>query len=240
MSTVFISDLHLSLQETKTSEIFIKFLQENHHTIETLYILGDFFNYWIGDDLQLKSFENIINALHKFNSPKSRTLIMYGNRDFLYGESFFNKTNSKYIPDPYFITLDNKKIMLTHGDLMFDRTFTYQLYRRTCLFFNKSNLIRNTFFKCSRSFRERIAKKLRSHSQSYSHHKQFEVDGNGFLKTLYKNKVDILIHGHTHIPCIQLLLKDDLLIERYTMSDWHDFGNALTYKQHKWQLTYFN
>ena len=238
MSISFISDLHLSSNSKKTSILFIKYLKENHTTLEKLYILGDFFNYWVGDDMHLDSFTDVINALYEFNKPVSRTYIMYGNRDFLFGKNFFDKTNSELIPDPYFMTLDNKKIMLTHGDLLFDKTLSYQVFRRTCLLLNKSEFIRNAFFKFSIKFRENIAKKLRSYSKNTNYNRIVNFDDNSFIKNLKKHNVDVLIHGHTHIPCIQLLPSEDTFITRYTLSDWHDYINCLEYSE-KYQFKLF-
>ncbi len=227
MLTAFISDLHLSPNYCENSKIFTKFLLEHTDTIEKLYILGDFTNYWVGDDIHINEYSTIIKSIHDFNSPTPRTFLMHGNRDFLYGTEFFNKTKIQLIDDPFYTTINNKKALLTHGDLLFDRTIKYQVYRRTFLFLSKFDLIKNAFFKLSTKFRINLANNLRATNTDYQHFVIDIQDNNKFVKKMRKLKIDILIHGHTHIPSIQLIKSNEHYITRYTLSDWHGFGNML-------------
>ena len=130
MYRVFISDLHLFPNCCSNSKILIRYLKENHNVIDELYILGDLFNYWVGDDIHMNEYHDIINAIAYFNKDKQRTFLLYGNRDFLFGNEFFEKSKIVLIDDPFFIDLNDKKAILTHGDLLFDKSFTYQIYRR--------------------------------------------------------------------------------------------------------------
>ncbi|NQY44187.1 MAG: UDP-2,3-diacylglucosamine diphosphatase [Legionellales bacterium] len=240
MSIFFIADLHLSPNHCENSEIFTKFLLKYSNEIEKLYILGDFTNYWVGDDIHLDEYKTVIQALNKFNSPTPRTFLMYGNRDFLYGEKFYNETKIKFIDDPHFLTINNKKIMLSHGDLLFDKTIKYQIFRRSCLFLNKFNLVKNIFFRLSKKIRIKLANHLRKANSEYQHFTIDIQDNTKFIKKMSNCKVDILIHGHTHIPSIQLIRNNSTYITRYTLSDWHGFGNILKIQDgHSIEVLYF-
>lgn len=222
MHRVFISDLHLYPNMCENSKLLENFLNKNHNTIDELYILGDLFNFWIGDDVHLDEYKDIIKILYEFNKPNKRTFLMYGNRDFLFGKEFFAKTNITWINDPYFLSIHSNKIMLTHGDLIFDKSALYQIYRRTCLFLNSSSVIRKMFFRLPKNIRKKIANILRGEQSDYKH---FQLDLNNaedFIEKLSKQDVDIFIHGHTHVPTIQLLQLNRKCIYRYTLSDWHE------------------
>ena len=241
MNTIFISDLHLSQESTHRTKLFINFLETNYEKIDKLYILGDFFNYWVGDDIHLEQFKPVIRALNTFNTPRKRTFIMHGNRDFLYGDQFFIQTKSSFIPDPYFIKQHDKKIMLTHGDLLFDKSLIYQIYRRTCITLSKLNIIKSIFLSLPKTFRISIANKLRQKSQTFNKNRMFDHDNKDFLHTIIKNNSDILIHGHTHNPCVQILRQNKELTQRYTLGDWEEYGNMLIITDDSSpKLTYFS
>lgn len=229
MRKVFISDLHLLPNMCENSHVLQNFLL--HEQIDELYILGDLFDYWIGDDVHLNEYHEIIQTFAKFNTPTSKTFMLYGNRDFLFGEDFFKLSKIQLISDPYYISYHNQKIMLTHGDLIFDTSITYQIFRRSCLWLNKHRFFKQAFLSLSKRLRTKIANKLRGNKNHYQH---FELPDNVDVTKVMSNKnADIMIHGHTHVPTIQLIHYQNKYLKRYTLSDWHGKGCAviIEYKQ---------
>ena len=129
MNTFIISDLHLEHNTSQKTSLFVDFLIKFNHRIKSLYIVGDFFEYWIDDDVHIPKHQYLIETLDKFNYPIKRVFLMRGNRDFLLGDTFAKWTNCTYIEDPYIIKLNNIDTLLTHGDLFLNHKF-YVLYRK--------------------------------------------------------------------------------------------------------------
>jgi len=237
MAIVFISDLHLSEHEPHKTELFINFLKNYSNIIDTLYILGDFFDFWIGDDIQINNHLNVIKALNEFNKDKSRTYFMHGNRDFLIGTQFLKQSNCKFIKDPSIINVYDMKTLITHGDLLDQKDYLYQFYRKTV----RLNFMKKLFYFLPNLIRLSIGKSLRKMSKITNISVQENIDISSIEKTVSENKIQILIKGHTHQPCIELLNLDQKLLQVITLSDWGKKGNMLICdKNQKLRLTYFD
>ena len=117
MSSCFISDLHLDHKREDIKKAFFKFLESEAYEFKNLYILGDLFEVWIGDDFEDDFTNQVISKLKKFSQSNKNIYIMHGNRDFLLGEKFAEKCGAKLIPDPLILDGKGKKIMLSHGDI---------------------------------------------------------------------------------------------------------------------------
>jgi len=225
MTIGFIADCHLSIQDPKQIQRFTRFLNTKANAFQALYILGDLFNVWVGDDINLNDYDSIINALYHFNTPKPRTYFIEGNRDFLLGTSFFQKSRCTYLPNPSRITLFNQNIVISHGDELCTDDISYQRLRRLRL----NPLVRSIFLKLPKRLRLNIAHRLRNYSAKNA--KLSDININDFKHLLNKEKVNTLIHGHTHQPAIEIHYQNKKTLFRYTLSDWAEKGNVLTWDE---------
>ena len=225
MSTIFISDLHLSTKTAKTSHIFLTFLQQQAVNAEKLYILGDFFELWIGDDNVTTFSKTIQNALQQAAQHTS-IFFMHGNRDFLIGQDFAKQANITLLPDPCIIDLYSEKVLLMHGDLLCTDDTTYQQARKK---FHHSAYQKMLLNKPLWQ-RKLYAKYLQYKSYWHKRHASIDimdVNQEAVNQAFEKYAVNTLIHGHTHRPGIQINYRNKKPHQRIVLSDWHHHGNAL-------------
>ena len=217
MKRIFISDLHLDTNRMDLTRAFTKFLSEHCQNIDELYILGDFFELWLGDDDQSPLNNEVINALSVLTCD---VFVMHGNRDFLIGDAFCNAAGAKLLPDPYPITLGDQPALLMHGDSLCTRDEEY-MQARTLL---RSDAFQQDFLSKQMPERRIIAEQIRTKSQKVSREKTEEImDVTPEEVTSVMNQAEnsILIHGHTHRPAVHQV---DLLFgpgTRYVLGDWH-------------------
>lgn len=193
----FISDLHLSENQPKITELFLQFMQQKASLAERVYILGDLFDFWIGDDEQSPLIEQVKNAIKDLTTSGVKCYFICGNRDFLIGKRFANETGMEILPDYQLIDLYGKKTLLCHGDTLCIDDVKYQQFRRKV-----HQAWRQKLFLCLPLFvRLNIANKIRAKSQQDKRSKSSEImDVNSEFTA---NKVaefgaELLIHGHTH------------------------------------------
>jgi len=231
MTTLFISDLHLCASRPAITQLFIEFLQKRLQTGDSLYILGDLFEVWIGDDAIDKQNQPVINGLQALHQKQIPVFIMHGNRDFLLGEQFVAATGAKLIGDPYVINLDDTAVLLMHGDTLCTDDVDYQAFRLQ---------IRNPAF-CAEFLshpvekRIAIASQFREESQNRSKEKSAEImDVNqaAVEQVMKKHSVKHLIHGHTHRPAQHHFELDGSTAERTVLGDWYHQGSVLRYDGH--------
>lgn len=229
MSTLFISDLHLCSEQPDITQLFLNFLRQQARDAEALYILGDLFETWIGDD-DINSYnKTIIAALAALTASGVPTYFMPGNRDFLIGKRFLQQTGCHYLADPTVINLYGHLTLLTHGDSFCSLDTDYQRYRR----WSRHPLWQSLFLRLPVSWRQKIANHLRgqAHSNpSIAMAAKYDVVLSDLLACLseYPDTLQI-IHGHTHLPSIELI-KDmnNNWIQCFVLSDWHpQRGNVL-------------
>lgn len=201
MTTYFVSDLHINENSSKTLELFCLFLQKTLKAYDQLYILGDFFNLWIGDDhdaTYLRVLEQeFLNLKHKNIS----IYIMRGNRDFLIGEKLAKRLSATLLPDPYKINIKNKSIVLSHGDLLCTNDRLYTTYRKIV----QSKFIRSIFLSLPYKLRNKLADYVRQKSKKRNHKLRtatikdiYDVNQDEVKKLIDKFNATLLIHGHTH------------------------------------------
>ncbi|MDH5473821.1 MAG: UDP-2,3-diacylglucosamine diphosphatase, partial [Gammaproteobacteria bacterium] len=126
---LFISDLHLSADRPDIIALFLKFLDEKQDTTSSLYILGDFVEYWLGDDDTANELETVFNRLKSFSDQGPNVYLMHGNRDFLIGQDFTRRCGCTLINDPFILNSDNNPILLMHGDALCTDDTRYQMFR---------------------------------------------------------------------------------------------------------------
>ncbi len=218
--TLFISDLHLDPNTPEITKAFEQILNGPARKAEALYILGDLFEVWIGDD-DLNDFNrHIIELLRQFTSNSNvPTYFIRGNRDFLIGKRFAKMTGITLLPDPTIIDLYGKKTILLHGDTLCTRDYTYQQFR------NKTHhpLFKPLAYAIPLTLRRKIAKKMRSKSMDHFHvtdENLMDVCPDEVEKVMQTSQVDLMIHGHTHRPKIH----DN---QRIVLGPWHNAAYLL-------------
>ena len=218
MSIFFISDLHLEQNKPHLTKAFENFINSKVNSHDELFILGDFFEQWIGDDNEDNFIKSIKNILKLKTAEGLKIYFMHGNRDFLIGDKFCNDVGAKLLEDPFIFNLNEKKIMLMHGDSLCTDDKDYQEFR---------NLVRNNDWQkdfLSKDLKERkeVAKSLREISSLENKTKDeaiMDVNQDEVLRIIENHSIDVLIHGHTHRPDIH----DENGVPRMVLGDWGDF-----------------
>jgi len=238
MAILFISDLHLSQERPGITHLFIKFLNEPATKAEALYILGDLFEVWLGDDMILPDYQDAIANIKKLTDSGIPVYIMYGNRDFLMRERFEALTGAELIHEPYVITLQDQATLLLHGDTLCTDDIEYQKLR---------SMVRNLQWQddvLSKSPEERIAlaKKFRDISKEETSLKEsmiMDVNQNAVEEAMREQNVLRLIHGHTHRPGFHQFMLDNKQAERIVLGDWYKSGNYLRCDDQQCELVEF-
>ena len=215
MSSCFISDLHLDHKREDIKKAFFKFLESEAYEFKNLYILGDLFEVWIGDDFEDDFTNQVISKLKKFSQSNKNIYIMHGNRDFLLGEKFAEKCGAKLIPDPLILDGKGKKIMLSHGDIFCTDDLEYQDFKEKV----RNEKWKIEFLSKNLRDREEIAKNLRKESAVKNEKKQdylMDVNKSEVEKIAQENEIEILIHGHVHRPKIH----NEVFGQRIVLGDW--------------------
>ncbi|OGO94552.1 MAG: UDP-2,3-diacylglucosamine diphosphatase [Coxiella sp. RIFCSPHIGHO2_12_FULL_42_15] len=215
--TLFISDLHLQQETPHITQNFIHFLQNKATYADALYILGDFFEAWIGDDDRTPYHQDISARLSALAKQGVAIYFMHGNRDFMIGKRFAKQSGFTLLSDPCSLDIYGLRILLSHGDLLCTLDEQHQKYRRIVLhpLFQKTILLIPLFL------RRHIAKKLRQQSQQ--HHRYTtrdigDVTPKAVDALMQQHQSPLLIHGHTHRPRIHTVKFG----KRIVLGAWHD------------------
>ena len=218
MATYFISDLHLERIESPITNILTTFLDDLNQN-DSLYILGDLFESWIGDDNVSELSQYISDRLLMLSKRNISVAIMHGNRDFLIGEDFCKASSIELINDPRIIEIDTKKVMLTHGDELCTDDKEYQAFRSVV----RNPLWQKDFLNFPISKREKIAGEAKDASKDSKESKAMEimdVNTDAVLKAFNDHDIEIMIHGHTHRPNIHKVSNEGKNLTRYVLGDW--------------------
>ena len=219
MKPRFISDIHLSENNPHLINTFKTFLNESKKTCSHLFILGDLFEIWIGDDDDNSFNQEVKKALIDFTSNGPEVFFMHGNRDFLLGETFANEVGISLLSDPYTLDINGMKTILSHGDFLCTDDTDYIDFRNKV----RSEDWQKDFLSKSIDERNNIANSLRSHSRDATSKKSLEITDvnpemvNNFIQ---ENKLDLFIHGHTHRPKVH----EHSSAKRVVLGDWDKFG----------------
>ena len=217
---VFISDLHLSKTEPDTMAGFFRFLENEAAGHRELVILGDFFDYWIGDDASFTA-ESIVRALRTWSASHG-LFIMQGNRDFMMGERFAREIGAVLLRDPAVVTVGDMRLLLSHGDLWCTKDGDYQAVRRRV----RSVWWQWLVMRLPLKNRIAIAENARSRSRARKVEKDPSVtdtDPAAVLAAARAARADAVIHGHTHRPSAAQLGENVL---RIVLPDWHFDGTS--------------
>ena len=238
MTTLFISDLHLDGARPDITDQFIGFLQHEAVSADALYILGDLFEVWIGDDDPDPDKHRAVEAIRQVTSRGIPCYVMHGNRDFLLGKRFCRDTGAQLLADGTIVDIHGRKVLLMHGDTLCTDDLAYQRLRR---------IVRNPAVKLllrslSLRQRQRLAEKMRAGSKAHIESMDqaapyiMDVNAQAVAESFRRYGVDYLVHGHTHRPAVHELQLDGRKVTRIVLGDWHEQGSVLRWDQNGFDL----
>jgi UDP-2,3-diacylglucosamine hydrolase len=226
MTTLFISDLHLEASHPEIGEQFLSFLAGEARQAEALYILGDLFEAWLGDDDPNPYYQQMKTALRALVDAGVPVKFMHGNRDFMIGEEFSAETGVALLDDPRTVTLYGTKVLLSHGDSLCTDDLEYQQVRA---------MTRNPEWQAmmrAKSIDERIAFAINARKQSLARGETLtdeimDVNQDAVKTTIRNHEVDVLLHGHTHRPAVHSVDAGDRTATRIVLGDWYEQGSVV-------------
>jgi UDP-2,3-diacylglucosamine hydrolase len=220
---LYISDLHLSDERPEANERFFSFMEAEAATAEELYVLGDLFEYWVGDDDLDDPFNAVIAGFfRRFTAAGGRLALLHGNRDFLVGKRFAEETGAGLLGDPALVG----DTLLMHGDTLCTDDQDYQSWRRTA----RSADWQREFLGKPLAERRRVVRGLREKSKEVIQAKPadiMDVNDGAVREALRRHRATRLIHGHTHRPGHHVLDVDGRRCERWVLPDWYGAGGYL-------------
>lgn len=233
MTTLFISDLHLDPSRPAITDLFLAFLGGEARQADALYILGDLFEAWIGDDTPSPAADAVATELRALADGGVPVYFIRGNRDFLVGEDYSRRAGMRILPDPAVIELYGKPVLLQHGDLLCTDDTAYQAFRAQ----TRDPAFIAQFLSQPLEARIAFAQKARAASQAHQaemkadDRAQFEtvtdVAPDEVVATFQRYGVDTMIHGHTHRPAIHALKAGGRDCTRIVLGDWYEQGSVL-------------
>ena len=231
----FISDIHLSDKHPELTQAFYTFLKESKEACTHLFILGDLFEAWIGDDDSTPLIQEIKSVLREFTTNGPETFFIHGNRDFLIGQTFAEETGITILPDPYSLVINEQKIVISHGDFLCTDDVDYITFRNQV----RTQEWQSDFLQKPLSEREAIAVSMRDASQEATAEKSntiTDVNLDAVNSFIDEHKPDFFIHGHTHRPDIHNLES----AKRIVLGDWGDSGWYCWLDKDSYQLEQFS
>ncbi|MFL2553193.1 MAG: UDP-2,3-diacylglucosamine diphosphatase [Candidatus Rariloculaceae bacterium] len=236
MTTLFISDLHLDAERPDGIDRFLRFIETEAREASALYILGDLFEVWIGDDDTNPSNAPIIKALAALRLHNIPCYFMHGNRDFLIGHRFAAATGCELLSETEILELEGNRVLLMHGDLLCTDDKPYMQFRRVV----RDPTWQSEFLAKSSAERQRIADDLRAQSQTAISEKAEEimdVNQRAVETAMRKHSVTTLLHGHTHQPAIHHFELDGNDATRIVLGSWYDQASVVRWNESGFELT---
>ncbi|MGE9551781.1 UDP-2,3-diacylglucosamine diphosphatase [Erwinia amylovora] len=224
--TLFIADLHLCEEEPAITAGFLAFLRRDASQAEALYILGDLFEAWIGDDDPVPLHAEIAAELLTLTRSGTPCYFIHGNRDFLLGRRFARASGMTLLPEEKVLELYGKRLLIMHGDTLCTDDQGYQRFRRKV----HQPWLQTLFLALPLFIRKRIATKMRAGSKQANSSKDIaimDVNADAVKQTMSRHHVHCLIHGHTHRPAVHPLIVEDKPAERLVLGAWHTQGSMI-------------
>ena len=226
MTTLFISDLHLDDGRPESTALFEQFVDEEAMRSDALYILGDLFEYWIGDDAPTATSKRVTTALTALGNAGVPCFFMHGNRDFLLGEEFARESSLTLLPQEHVINLYGKQVLLLHGDTLCTDDVAYQKVRQEV----RSDKWQNWFL--AQTVDQRIAFALEAREDSREHQSNLsmeimDVNPGAVCRIFEQYGVREMIHGHTHRPAVHEHMISGGEARRYVLGDWYEQGSVI-------------
>ncbi|MFK7698368.1 UDP-2,3-diacylglucosamine diphosphatase [Pseudomonas caspiana] len=236
---LLISDLHLQEERPDITRAFLDLIAGRARDAQALYILGDFFEVWIGDDAMSPFQRSICQALRALSDSGTQIFLMHGNRDFMIGRAFCKAAGCTLLPDPSVVQLNGEPVLLMHGDSLCTRDEGYIRMRR----YLRNPLTLFVLRNLPKSTRHKLARKLRNESRSQTRMKAndiVDVTPEEVPEVMQQFGVRTLIHGHTHRPAIHKLQIGDQAARRIVLGDWDKQGWAVQVDEQGFQLGAFD
>nr|WP_232374334.1 UDP-2,3-diacylglucosamine diphosphatase [Pseudomonas chlororaphis] len=235
---MLISDLHLEEERPDITRAFLDLLGGRARSAQALYILGDFFEVWIGDDAMTPYQLSICQALRELSDSGTQVFLMHGNRDFMLGKAFCKAAGATLLADPSVVDFYGEPVLLMHGDSLCTRDEAYMRMRRYLRNPVSLWILRHLPLRT----RHKLARKLRNESRAQTRMKAndiVDVTPEEVPRIMQQFKVRTLVHGHTHRPAIHKLQIGDLAAKRIVLGDWDRQGWALQVDEQGMQLGAF-
>ena len=226
MAFLFISDLHIDEHSPQITEQFAQFAGSEARSADALYILGDLFESWVGDDDADSGQQSAIRAIRSLTESGVPCFVMHGNRDFLLGARFCEASGARLLPDPLIVTLYDEPVLVMHGDALCTDDGPYQRLRATV----RDADWQRRFLKLSVRARRALAGAARSGSQAHTASLEYaiaDVNTDSVALALRRSGARTLLHGHTHRPAIHPLRVDGRDCTRIVLGDWYRQGSVL-------------
>lgn len=233
MSELFISDLHLDAERPQVTELFLRFLREEAHHARALFILGDLFEAWVGDDAPGPLGDSVARGLRALARGGTRVYFMRGNRDFLLDADYAQACGMRLLPDPCVLRIGGEPTLLLHGDLLCTDDLAYQRFRSE----SRSPAWKQAFL--ARPVAERLHFAEQARAESRRHQQGLDssiTDANpdAVVEMLRLHGVRRMIHGHTHRPAVHRVGDD---CERIVLGDWYTQGSVLRHHEGQFELS---
>ena len=226
MTALFVSDLHLDASRPAATDCFLRFLAGPARDAGTLYVLGDLFEAWIGDDAAGPHERAILDALRRYTKAGYRCFFLRGNRDFLVGDLFAADTGVGLLADETRIELAGNQALLMHGDTLCTDDRSYQAYRRLV----HRPAVQTLYLALPVRVRSGLAAYARRRSMAANAGKSaaiMDVNPSAVVDALRRHAVSLLIHGHTHRPAVHALEVDGRAARRIVLGAWYEQGSVL-------------
>lgn len=238
MTTLFISDLHLDGSRPDITDQFLDFLQREARQARALYILGDLFEVWIGDDDPDADKRRVLRAMRDVTANGVRCYVMHGNRDFLLGKRFCTDTGTQLLADGTVVDLYGRRVLLMHGDTLCTDDPAYQRLRRIV----RNPLVKLVLRSLSLPQRQRLATRMRAGSKAHIDAMDkaapdiMDVNQQAVVHAFQQHHVDCMVHGHTHRPAIHEVDVAGHKATRIVLGDWHAQGSVLRWDEKGYEL----
>jgi UDP-2,3-diacylglucosamine hydrolase len=236
--TLFISDLHLDGERPDITTQFLGFLEREARQARALYILGDLFEAWIGDDDPDPDKRRVIDALRSLTRGGVPVYFIHGNRDFLIGRRFAADTGVKLLRDGTSIELYGKRVLLMHGDTLCIDDADYQRLRRIV----RNPVVQFVLRGLSLGRRQNLAARMRAGSKAHIENMDrakpqiMDVNQDAVKRTFEVEHADFIVHGHTHRPAVHEVQLGDHVATRIVLGDWYEQGSVLRWNEQGFEL----
>ena len=235
MAQLFVSDVHLGADSAPAIGQFLEFLSAHAARAEALYILGDLFESWVGDDDRSDAAQRICAALLALTRGGVPCFVLHGNRDFLLGPGFAARSGCRLLPDPVVAELDGERVLITHGDALCTDDHSYQELRSIV----RAPYRQRRFLALPLAHRELLADQVRAGSRRHTARTVpaiMDVNAQAVERAFRTAGVRRMIHGHTHRPGVHDLKVDGASVQRIVLGAWYEQGSYLSCERGSFEL----
>ena len=228
MTALFVADVHLSPERPATTAAFLSFLRRGSRCAQTVYILGDLFDLWLGDDDETPPHLEVVAGLKQLTAAGVQVAMVRGNHDFLLGDNFAARTGCRIISDPSVVSICGEQALVCHGDLLCTDDEEYQAFRR----YTRDAENQRRFLSMPLAARALQADDMRRRSRAATELKAadiMDVNAGAVAELMARHRIFRLIHGHTHRPGCHRLQVGNQLASRIVLGDWYEQDSILVW-----------